>query len=80
MCIRDRVDIEHSLKVFELVGNGVIKVSESGLQAPADLAYLHRRGVDAVLIGETFMRAEDPGAALLSLREKTATILTSHTN
>ena len=75
-----KVDIEHSLKVFELVGNGVIKVSESGLQAPADLAYLHRRGVDAVLIGETFMRAEDPGAALLSLREKTATILISHTN
>ena len=73
------VDIDHSLRVFDLVGGEVIKVSESGLRSPADLAYLHRRGVDAVLIGETFMRAENPGVALRSLREKTATILTSHT-
>ena len=74
------VDIDHSLKVFELVGSEVIKVSESGLRSPADLAYLHRRGVNAVLIGETFMRAENPGVALRALREMTATILTSHTN
>ncbi|MXW82172.1 MAG: indole-3-glycerol phosphate synthase TrpC [Rhodothermaceae bacterium] len=74
------VDIDHSPKVFELVGSEVIKVSESGLRSPADLAYLHRRGVNAVLIGETFMRAENPGVALRSLREMTATILTSHTN
>ena len=73
------VDIDHSLKVFELVGSEVIKVSESGLQSPADLAYLHRQGVDAVLIGETFMRAEHAGVALKSLRERTATIL-SHIN
>ena len=72
------VDIDHSLRVFDLVGSEVIKVSESGLRSAADLAYLHRRGVDAVLIGETFMRAENPGVALRSLREKTATILTSH--
>lgn len=74
------VDIDHSLKVFELIGSEIIKVSESGLRSPADLAYLHRRGVDAVLIGETFMRADNPGVALRSLREKTTTILTSHTN
>ena len=74
------VDIDHSLKVFELVGSEVIKVSESGLRTPVDLAYLHRQGVDAVLIGETFMRSENPGVSLRSLREMTATILTSHTN
>ena len=72
-----KVDIEHSLRVFELVDENLIKVSESGLQSPKDLAYLYQHGVDAVLIGETFMRADDPGVALQSLRQETNSLLTA---
>lgn len=50
-----------------LLGNippGVRVVSESGLAEPADLRRLMAAGVDSFLIGESFMRAPDPGAAL----------------
>ena len=73
------VDIEHSVRVFERVDQHIIKVSESGLWSAKDLAYLHGQGMDAVLIGETFMRADDPGAALQSLYEDTQAILRRET-
>ena len=42
-------------------------VTESGILAAADVAALRARGVDAFLVGEAFMRADDPGAALATL-------------
>jgi indole-3-glycerol phosphate synthase len=42
-------------------------VTESGILAPADVAMLRAHGVSAFLVGETFMRADDPGAALATL-------------
>lgn len=69
------VDIDHSLRVFAEAPEGVIRVSESGLRTAQDLAHLRRHGVDAVLIGETFMRAEHPGEALAALREQVLEIL-----
>jgi len=72
------VNIDHSLQIFELVKKDLIKVSESGLQSAKDLAYLHQRGVDAVLIGETFMRAKNAGKALQTLREETDLLLNSY--
>ncbi len=42
----------------------VLVVAESGIESPADLQRLERIGVTAFLIGETFMRAPDPGAKL----------------
>jgi indole-3-glycerol phosphate synthase len=42
----------------------VISVSESGLKQPADLARMRALGYRAFLIGERFMTAQDPGAAL----------------
>jgi indole-3-glycerol phosphate synthase len=62
------VDIDHSLRVFQHVPHDVVRVSESGLRTPQDLAHLRRSGIDAVLIGETFMRAASPGRALEALR------------
>ena len=44
-----------------------IVVTESGILAPADVAAMRARGVNAFLVGETLMRADDPGAALASL-------------
>ena len=62
-----RVDIDHSLRVFAQAPEGVVRVSESGLRTAADLAHLRDHGVEAVLIGETFMRAERPGNAVREL-------------
>ena len=42
-------------------------VTESGIQAPADVARMRAHGVHAFLVGEAFMRAADPGAALATL-------------
>ena len=42
-------------------------VTESGILAPSDVAAMRARGVDAFLVGEAFMRAKDPGAALAEL-------------
>jgi len=42
-------------------------VTESGILAPADVARLRSHGVHAFLVGEAFMRAEDPGKALAAL-------------
>ena len=48
-------------------GEPPIAVSESGLKTTADLARLKALGYRAFLIGERFMTAADPGAALASL-------------
>lgn len=62
------VDIDHAPRVFADVPDAVVQVGESGLKTAEDLAYLRRRGIDAVLIGETLMRAEEPGEKLAALR------------
>ena len=43
-------------------------VAESGIRTPADVAALRAAGADAVLVGETLMRAADKTAALHALR------------
>lgn len=62
------VDIQHSLDVFTHVPDSVLRVSESGLSGAPELRHLYDHGMDAVLIGETFMRAEHPGHALSELK------------
>jgi len=42
-------------------------VTESGILGRKDVAVMRDRGVDAFLVGEAFMRADDPGAALATL-------------
>ncbi|MEJ2478829.1 MAG: indole-3-glycerol phosphate synthase TrpC [Acidihalobacter sp.] len=42
-------------------------VTESGIHTPQDVARLRDAGVQAFLVGEAFMRAPDPGAALAAL-------------
>ena len=52
-----------------------MRVSESGLRTADDLAHLRRHGVDAVLIGETFMRAPHPGQTLATLKQEVRALL-----
>lgn len=62
------VDFGNSIRLRELVGPERIYVSESGVSCREDVARLEAAGVDAVLIGETLMRAEDKAAMLAELR------------
>ncbi len=58
------VDLLRTERLMAEVPPGVIVVSESGIGNPEQLLRLQERGVQAVLVGESLMRAEDPAAAL----------------
>jgi len=51
------VDLKNTEKLMNRIPNDRVVVSESGIKDTEDLKYLKELGVDAVLIGETFMRA-----------------------
>lgn len=63
------VDIKLSNRLKKMVPQDVIFVSESGIRTAEDVDDLRKNGVDAVLVGETLMRAPDKKAALAELRE-----------
>ena len=62
------VDTENSRKLRELIPGDVLFVSESGVSSPEDVRKLRRIGADAVLVGETLMRAEDKKKRLAELK------------
>jgi Indole-3-glycerol phosphate synthase len=61
------VDLRTSLDLAPLAPAGAILVSESGIASGAGIRRLRDAGYDAFLIGETFMRAANPGDALRQL-------------
>ena len=61
------VDLERTYELLADVPAGKTVVSESGFHAREQLDELERVGVDAVLVGETLMRAPDPEAACRAL-------------
>ncbi len=64
---RFSTDLGVSERLRPLIPKENMMVSESGIHTPDDVARLRRCGVDAFLVGEAFMRAADPGAALRGL-------------
>ena len=61
------VRLETALELVGQIPASVVRVAESGIGIPEDLARLRSAGFDAFLIGESLMRQADPGAALESL-------------
>ena len=61
------VDVERTHALLSDIPAGKTVVSESGLRDREQLAELERVGVDAVLIGETLLAADDPMVALEAL-------------
>ncbi|HWU67943.1 MAG TPA: indole-3-glycerol phosphate synthase TrpC, partial [Stenotrophobium sp.] len=59
--------LETSLALQELMEYDRILVAESGIHTPEDVARLREGGIQAFLVGEAFMRAEDPGSELRRL-------------
>lgn len=62
------VDTENSRRLRVMIPPSVLFVSESGVKTPADVENLRQVGADAVLIGETLMRAADKKSKLSELR------------
>ena len=62
------VDFETAAKLRELIPAEKIYIAESGVKTPADISTLKKIGADAVLIGETLMRAENKIEMLKTLR------------
>jgi indole-3-glycerol phosphate synthase len=61
------VDISRTLELLTDVPAGKTVVSESGIAFREQVEELERVGIDAVLVGETLMRADDPEAAVREL-------------
>ena len=59
--------LETTLGLLEQVGGARIVVTESGILAPEDVVRMRSREVSAFLVGEAFMRAQDPGVELKRL-------------
>jgi len=64
------VDIKTTEKLMNYIPNDRAVVSESGIKDHDDIKYLKDLGVDAVLIGETFMRAPSIKEKINELRGK----------
>jgi indole-3-glycerol phosphate synthase len=65
-----RVDLGRSLQLLNKLPAQAIKISESGLGDPETVDYLRSRGFQGFLMGENFMKTEDPALACLDFISK----------
>ena len=61
------VTLETTIDLLSSIGDDKIIVTESGILERADVLRMREHHVNAFLVGEVFMRAPDPGAALAAL-------------
>jgi indole-3-glycerol phosphate synthase len=59
-----RTDLDHVLRLGELVPDACVLVAESGIRTRQDVLRLEAAGVDAILVGESLMVRPDVGAAV----------------
>lgn len=59
--------LETTLDLLDAIPQERLVVTESGIHTPADVALMREHDVHTFLVGEAFMRAEDPGAKLSEL-------------
>jgi indole-3-glycerol phosphate synthase len=63
------VDLALTERLRKLIPDGVVVVAESGIRTPDDARRVYEAGADAILVGETLMRSDDPAQ---KIRELTA--------
>ena len=61
------VSLETTLKMLEQIPEDAIVVTESGIHTRDDVKLMRDNNVNAFLVGEAFMRAEEPGGKLSEL-------------
>lgn len=59
--------LDTTVRLLPMIPKERIVVTESGVLDPQDVAFMRRHGVHAFLVGEAFMKADDPGARLQQL-------------
>jgi indole-3-glycerol phosphate synthase len=64
------VDLEHSVRLSQKIGNDFIKIAESGISDVKNIAYLKSFGFQGFLIGENFMKEKDPVQAFVRFAQK----------
>ncbi len=64
------VDVQTSVRLSKLIPEQFVKISESGISNPESIAELRAAGFKGFLIGETFMKTDDPGKACRKFIEK----------
>ena len=62
------VDPSNCLRLREYIGDQALFIAESGVKSREDIVLLEKEKVDAVLIGESMMRAEDKTKFLNDLK------------
>ena len=63
-------DVQNSFRLSELLPKDMLRVSESGISNPDTVNELRQAGFRGFLIGENFMKTENPGAALADFISK----------
>lgn len=58
-----KVDLQHSVNLKNQLPKNVLSVAESGIYSAEDFKFLKEKGFDAFLMGEYFMKNENPGKA-----------------
>jgi len=61
------VSLNNTLDMLSMVPADRLLVTESGILAPADVKLMRDNNINTFLVGEAFMRAENPGAKLAEL-------------
>ena len=69
------VTLETAFRLARRMPAGCFRVAESGIHSGADLARLRTAGYQAFLIGESLMKAERPGVALMNLLEEAKAVV-----
>lgn len=64
------VSVENSIKLAQLLPNSAVKIAESGIDSLHTIRLLKANGFDGFLIGEYFMKEEDPSKHCYELIEK----------
>lgn len=67
-----KVDLQHSVNLKNLLPPETLSVAESGIYSVEDFRFLKEKGFDGFLMGEYFMRNENPGLAFENFINETA--------
>ncbi len=63
-----QIDLSFAEKVIPQMPSSILKVAESGIKTAEDAARMRKAGANALLVGESLMRAENPAALLKAFR------------
>ena len=65
-----QVDLNHSIRMLKRIPDGFLKIAESGISSVEDLNKLKNAGFEGFLIGENFMKDENPALAFERFTEQ----------